>query len=605
MASIKFYMALCIYMFVMTIKIIAQETPYELHGKNYSATYDECIQYYKQLDKKFGCIQMQEFGLTDAGFPLHLVTLNKSRNRNPENWHQEKKVVILVNNGIHPGEPDGIDASMMLIRDLAQAIEAGEDEFSEDVVLAIIPVYNIGGCLERSEFHRPDQDGPESFGERGNSQYLDLNRDFIKCDSREARSFAEIFQWLDPDVFIDNHVSDGADYQHVMTLASTHHQKLGLGMGAFLESKFEPALYQMMKQKGFPMVPYVNVWGKDPKAGWNQFFDSPRYSAGYAALFQTFGFTIETHMLKPYEQRVKSTYELMKSILEFSAIHRDSLLDIRRQARKELQTLETWPLNWRLNEKKYKEIEFSGYESKIRTSAVSGLQVKYYDHNRPYTQAVKFYNQLIPENLVQIPQAYILPQAWWRVIELLKLNGVEMEQLKEDQVLDCEFYKIKDYKSSASTSEGHHINTQVELDKYTDKIKVYAGDYLIKLNQRAKRFILEVLEPQAGDSYFSWNFFDPILIQKEGYSDYAFEDIAAKILQENPTIFHKLDSMRKMDTAFAQSASEQLEFVYQEANFSEKRLKRYPVLRIMQPDWEKSIPLKSTQHQPIWQKQDE
>lgn len=116
------------------------------------------------------------------------------------------KRIILINNGIHPGEPDGIDASMLLARDIV----TNKVKLPDNVVLAFIPVYNIGGCLNRSAFYRVDQNGPEEFGFRGNSQNLDLNRDFIKSDSKEARSFAEIFHLTDPDIFLDNHVSNGS-----------------------------------------------------------------------------------------------------------------------------------------------------------------------------------------------------------------------------------------------------------------------------------------------------------------------------------------------------------------------------------------------------------
>ncbi len=254
-------------------------------------------------------------GMTDAGFPLHLVVVSNNGDYNFESIHKKNKRIILVNNGIHPGEPDGIDASMLLARDIV----TGKYKLPANVVLAIIPVYNIGGCLNSSADYGIDQNGPAENGFRGNSQNLDLNRDFIKCDSKDARAFAEIFHLTDPDVFVDNHVSDGADYQHVMTLLTSQHNKLGGVMGEYLDKEFEPALYALMKEKGYDLVPYVNSFGDTPEDGWPEFWDSPRYSSGYAALWNSFAFIPETHMLKPYEQRVKSTYALMQCFIEFTA----------------------------------------------------------------------------------------------------------------------------------------------------------------------------------------------------------------------------------------------------------------------------------------------
>ena len=166
----------------------------------------------------------------------------------------KNKIVILINNGIHAGEPDGIDASMMLARDIVNK----KVTLPKNVVLAFIPIYNIGGCLNRNSTSRVNQNGPVEYGFRGNSQNLDLNRDFIKCDSRETMSFANIFQNLNPDIFIDNHVSDGADYQHTMTLLTTQYDKLGGDLGNWLKNNFEPSIYHNMKEKGWDLIPYVD-----------------------------------------------------------------------------------------------------------------------------------------------------------------------------------------------------------------------------------------------------------------------------------------------------------------------------------------------------------
>jgi hypothetical protein len=559
--------------------LFAQQTPFELHGKNYSATYDECIQYYKQLDRAHTCVSMETMGMTDAGLPLHIVMISRHGKNNPEHWKKKKMVVILINNGIHPGEPDGIDASMMLVRDAARQIEE-TDSFPSNVALAIIPVYNIGGCLNRSEYYRVDQNGPESFGSRGNSQNLDLNRDFIKCDSKEARSFAELFHWIQPDIFIDNHVSDGADYQHVMTLATTQHHKLGGAMGQYLHSVLEPELYRDMKSKNYPMIPYVNVWGKDARTGWSEFFDGPRYSSGYASLFNVFAFTAETHMLKPYPLRVDATYQLMKSMIAFSAIHADTLKTLRQLQYNNQMQQRIFPLAWRHDDTIYTEIEFNGYPYKTRNSMVSNLPVNYYDRKEPYTEKIKFYNTYKPSISVEAPAAYVIPQGWWRVIDLLQLNGVTMEQFDKNQSLDVDAYKIISYKSGDTPYEQHHPNGKIDLETQHIKIDIRKGDYYIPLEQSAKRFIIEVLEPQASDSYFYWNFFDAILVQKEGYSDYAYEENAAEYLAAHPDVQILLNAKRQTDTAFAANASAQLEFVYRHSPYIEPRHNLYPVYRI-------------------------
>lgn len=551
-------------------------TKFELSKGTQTPTYFEIVEWWKKLDGISGKVKLLTMGMTDAGYPLHLSVVSNNGDYNFDNIRKNNKRIILVNNGIHPGEPDGIDASMLLARDIV----TGKYKIADNVVLAFIPVYNIGGCLNRSANFRVDQNGPEEFGFRGNSQNLDLNRDMIKCDSKDARAFTEIFHLLDPDVFIDNHVSNGADYQHVMTLLTTQSTKLGGVMGEYISKDFEPALYNLMKQKGFDLVPYVNVWGDTPDNGWQEYWDSPRYASGYAALWHTFSFVPESHMLKPYEQRVKATYAMMQSFIEFTATNSNKIRHLREQTKQSVKTAVEFPVKWGLDKSKYKEIVYKGYESGRKTSEVSGQLRLFYDRNKPYEKAVKIFNYFPPKEYVKKPTAYIIPQGWWKVIELLKLNKVQMSQLKKDTLIEVEAYKIDDYKTSPRQYEMHHLNSDVKITASLKKVRFRKGDWYIPLNQSANRFLIETLEPKAEDSYFSWNYFDAILGQKEGYSAYAFEDIAAEYLKNNPEIQLKLEQKRLTDSSFAKDGRAQLNFVYQNSPWFEPAYMQYPVYRI-------------------------
>jgi hypothetical protein len=449
-------------------------------------------------------------------------------------------------------------------------------------VLAFIPIYNIGGCLDRSANYRVDQEGPEEFGFRGNSQNLDLNRDFIKCDSKEARAFTEIFHLLDPDVFVDNHVSNGADYQHVMTLLTTQHNKLGGVMGDYLDKEFEPALYTSMKQKGYDLVPYVNSFGDTPENGWPEYWDSPRYASGYAALWHTFSFVPETHMLKPYDQRVKATYALMQSFIEFTAKNSAQIKSLRDQTKKVVQSTTTFPISWILDRSQFKQVQYKGFEAGRKPSEVSGLPRLFYDRNKPFEKTVKIFNYFTVKNSVTKPKAYIIPQGWWKVVDLLKLNKVQMTQLKKDTAIEVEVYKIDDYKTLPRQYEMHHLNSEVKTNTTIQTMSFKKGDWYVPMNQLANRFLIETLEPQAEDSYFAWNYFDAILGQKEGYSGYVFEDKAAEYLKNNPDIKIKLNQQKAKDTAFANNGRAQLNFVYQNSQWYEPAHMRYPVYRVRQ-----------------------
>jgi hypothetical protein len=466
---------------------------------------------------------------------------------------------------------------MMLVRDIVTKKIA----LPENIALAFIPVYNIGGCLNRSTDFRVDQNGPEAFGSRGNSQNLDLNRDFIKCDSREARSFAGIFHYLDPDIFIDNHVSNGADYQHVMTLISSQHNKLGGKMGAYMNQVFEPALFSLMKEKDYDMSPYVNFFGETPDSGWPEFMDVPRYSSGYATLWHTFAFVPETHMLKPYWQRVDATYKLMECFMQFAAKNSNTIRQLRAETKEQVSTQVMFPLDWILDKTKFTEILFKGFEAGHKPSEISGLSRLYYDRNKPFEKKIPFYNEYGATTAATAPWLYIIPQGWYKVIELLKLNRVVMRQLAKDETFRVEAYRITDYKTTPRQYEGHHANSNVKVDTMYMDMQFRKGDYYIPMNQPSNRFVMEVLDPRAPDSYFAWNFFDPILSQKEGYSSYVFEETATQLLKDDAKLRLALDARKQSDTAFAKNGSAQLNYIFQQSKYAEPGYMRYPVYRAL------------------------
>lgn len=552
-------------------------TKYERTKGEETVTYHECIAYYKQLVKRYPQLKMMEIGQTDSGYPLHLVILSMDKDFNFTSLHKKNKRILLINNGIHPGEPDGIDASMMLLRDIVQ----GKKQLPSNIVLAVIPLYNIGGALNRNAFYRVDQNGPAEFGSRGNAQNLDLNRDFIKADSRNARAFQQIYQMCDPDVFIDNHVSNGADYQHIMTLLSTQHNKLGGAMGKYLHDTFEPGLYKKMKEKGYDLIPYVNHFGDTPDSGWVAYADGPRYSSGYTTLFHTFGFVPETHMLKPYKQRVEATYALMECFISFTSEHSVEIKQLREQTKLAVKTQEQFPLSWEPDMSRYDRYTFKGFTAGRKPSEISGLPRLYYDRSKPYERQIKIYNYFTEGNFVRKPDAYIIPQGWWAVTDLLKNNGVQMRRFANDTTIEVEAYKIEDYKTPARPYEKHYIHSGMKVSTSKQKLKFLKGDYYIPMNQVANRYLMETLEPTAGDSFFAWNFFDAILGQKEGYSTYVFEDTAAEFLRNNPDAKKALEEARSKDSTMMNSAQAQLNFVYRNSPWNEPGFMRYPVFRVV------------------------
>jgi hypothetical protein len=560
---------------INSLNSMAQQTPYERSGKTETATYNEAILHYQALAKTYPQAKLLTYGSTDFGKPLHLLVLSKDKIFDPQLIRKSNKRILLINNGIHPGEPEGIDASMMLARDLLKT-----DKLPKDVVICIIPVYNIDGSFNRTGTSRANQNGPVAYGFRGNSKNLDLNRDFIKTDSKNSAAFQQIFNTWQPEIFVDTHTSNGADYQYVMTLIPTQKDKLNEILSGYLTKTLVPDLYKGMEQLGYPMIPYVNSINETPEGGITGFIESPRYSTGYTTLHNTIGFMPETHMLKSYNLRVDATYKLLQTYI--NVVERDAKIigENKRKADEFVATQTTFPLEWKLNKNEVNDLTFKGFEAGQKPSLVSGADRLFYDRSKPYTKTIKEWNKFEPSVSIQKPVAYIIPKAWDKVIALLKLNNVKVSELTQDAKIKVESYYIADFKTGTRPYEGHYLHNAVKVNPVHQELQYYAGDFIVYANQPVNRYIVETLEPQATDSFFNWNFFDSILDMKEHFSAYVFEDTAAELLKNNPALKASLEKKKTEDAAFAKNGAAQLDFVYKNSDYYEKTHNRYPVARL-------------------------
>lgn len=554
----------------------AQLTPFELSkDKNYSATYPEVISYYNKLAKANPQMKLINYGMTDIGKPLTLVVLSHDKVFDPILIKRQNKRVLLINNGIHPGEPEGIDASMMFARDLLK-----KNALPTNVVICIVALYNIDGSMNRG-LSRVNQNGPSAYGFRGNSRNLDLNRDFIKADSRNTLALETIINTWQPEIFLDNHTSDGADYQYVMTLIETQKDKQNPILAEYTSKTLSPELYKRMKKSGFEMTPYVESEDESPDGGIISFLETPRFATGYTSQHNIISYITETHMLKEFNKRVYATYDFMQALVDINERDAKLIGEVKSKADEQVKQQKTFALNWDVDTKNYDTLTFKGYTAGYKPSEVSGLPRLYYDRSKPYTKTIKYFDNYVATVTADKPVAYIIPQAWGKIIDLYKLNKVAMRQLAHDTTLDLQMYYIADYKTGQRPYEGHYLHTGVKLTPTNMKIKFHVGDYVVYTNLSLNRFIVETLEPQGVDSYFAWNFFDSILGQKEGYSPYVFEDVAADLLKKQPELRKMLDDEKAKDPALAKSGSAQLNFVYRHSPYFENTYLRYPVGRLM------------------------
>ncbi len=553
-------------LFVFYASSCNNDTPHGVrlyYEQNQSLDYAQAIAAYEKLAGHYPEARLLEMGPADSGKPLHLFMISSDGDFDPASIKRTGKSIVLVVNGIHAGEPAGIDASVSYAIDLLEN-RNGMAKVLDNTVLAIIPVYNIGGALNRSPWYRLNQDGPEEKGSRRNARNLDLNRDFAKQDSQNARSFAAIYHFLDPDVVVDTHTTNGADHQYTMTLIPTMHQKMPRPMGEFFDNTMLPVLYERMNaETPWGMVPYVQTLRRgEGRSGITAFNDHPYYSSGYASLFNSFAFITETLVYKPFADRVRATRDFMGFLMEFVSENSAGINRLRSQAVEHTKATTHFVLDWAIDTSRTRPLHFRGYEREQAVSPLTYRVVNRYNHNRPWADTIPHYAYFTPILGVDAPRAYLIPQAWDEVISRLELNGAEIARLEKDTLIEVEVYRIEAHQTSARPNQGRQTVSNAQLKRETLHRQFYRGDALVSMDQRSNNYIAHMLEPLAPASFFSWGFFNSVLEDGEWFSLYAFEDKAYEMLQEDPELRELFEDLKAADPGFARDPLAQLQFLW-------------------------------------------
>lgn len=547
---------------------------------NSTPTYIELIAHLQKLDKEHKEIRMFNMGLSDYGLPIYLFVVNAEKDSLKTFKKARNNTTVLINNAIHPGEPDGINASLIWID---KWISDGKPKVSANgniyPVVAFIPAYNVGGMMNRSATSRANQNGPDEYGFRGNARNLDLNRDFIKMDSENACTFTTIFHALNPDIFVDNHVSNGADYQYTLTYISSMQERLSPSMYEITYNSCIPNLEKALSKQNLDLFPYVELKGETPETGLVAFNDLPRYAMGYASLFHCISFTVETHMLKPFSERVQATYHFLNELIYWSKENQLKIEKAREEALNWSYEQELFYYNFSLTDIK-NPILFKGFEHSKPIDSITGLPRLFYDRTKPYYKSIPHYKTYDSESYMKIPSYFVVARQEQKVIDCLRRNQIQFYEVKSDSVIAGNLFRINDFKSLTKPYEGHFKHHSIKVERFSSQLILKPGDIIIPTKQKARNYILSTLIPDTEDSFFSWNFFDSYLQQKEYFSSYVFIDQVKSILDSNPTLKAVFEKKKMENEAFRNSEWDQLYFIYKNSPYFEKSFMILPIYTI-------------------------
>jgi len=570
-----------------TVALQAQDKTLLTHYEksNYISTprYSETVEFCKKLEKASSLLRYTIFGKSPEGRDLPLLIADKNGNFTPEAVRKSGNAVLLIQACIHAGEPDGKDAGLMLLRDIA--VYKKNLNLLNHVTILFIPILNTDGHERFGPYNRINQNGPKEMGWRTTAQNLNLNRDYLKADAPEMQAWLKLYsKWL-PEFFVDCHVTDGADFQYTMTYGLETRGNMENDLTTWTKNVCENYLVSEMKKSGFPIFPYVQFrnW-HDPRSGLTVNVAPPMLSTGYTSVQNRPGLMIETHMLKPYKARVTSTHTMLTHIIEL--LNKEYKILQTLEAKADTYTSggkfrkEPFPVNFSESFADSTLIEFLGFDYKIDTSDLTGGLWFKYNNQKPANWQLTLFPDCKADKLANLPEAYLIPPQCSEVIERLKLHGVKMKQLAHEISCNVKLSSFSAIRWQQKPFEGHHKFT------YTlgDTIRQHtfpARTMLVEMNQRTARIIAHLLEPASPDSYAAWGFFDAYMEQKEYSESYVMEVLARKMLLDSPALKAEFKHKKATDKAFASNPDEMLNWLYQKSPYGDSRMNLYPVGRIV------------------------
>jgi hypothetical protein len=570
---------------LLSISSVAQvnewETFFELSKKKETPRYQETMDYCKRLEMNSIWVHVTSFGKSPMGRNLPLIIIDKQGISTPEALHASGKLVLLIQACIHPGESEGKDAGLMLIRDLV--ITKKYPGLLDHVSILFIPIFNVDGHERFGPYNRINQNGPKEMGWRVTANNLNLNRDYLKADAMEMQAWLKMFDTWMPDFFIDTHTTDGADYQYLLTYEMELYGDMDPELTQWSKNIFLKDWSIKLENTGFPVFTYVEFrkW-HNPESGIEISVGPPMLSQAYTSLRNRPGLLLETHMLKPYEQRVSATYEALKTSIEILARESANLKNLIHLADENVTGQEFRKTGFPLQFETLKDstfVDFLGVDYHKVKSEVTGED--YYQYGKTKTTfRIPYFDKTKPVLLARLPEAYIIPAEWTAVIDRLELHGIRIKRLARDTTLTITTWKLSNPRWQANPYEGRHPLISFDSNEISIRMDFPAGSAVVDMAQPGAKIIAHLIEPKGNGSFLYWGFFDAIFEQKEYAENYVIEPMAVKMMEEDPTLKKEFEKKKADDPEFARNPSAILTWFYSQTPYWDNRKDIYPIGKI-------------------------
>lgn len=561
-------------------------TWYETHGFNHTPRYEQTVQYATRLAEASSLLTYTTIGTSAQGRAIPLLILDRDGLHSPKEIRDKGRVIVLAQAAIHAGEPDGKDAGLMLLRDIV--IRGQYRELLDSVSLLFIPILNVDGHEDFGTHYRINQNGPEEVGSRNTAQRLNLNRDFIKAETPEMRAWLRLYGYWMPELLIDIHVTNGADFQYVATYGLDQCGYLESPLGDWSRQVYETELNKAMQEVGYPLFPYFDfVDYTSPLSGVMPSNFTPQYSNGYAQANNRIGLLLENHIYKPYKERVTAAYHVLLSSMRILSRHVATLKRLVAQTdlyvSGEAFRKDSFPLVITHDKKENRLVDYLAWEEKTVVSDLSGAPWTYIDHTAPVTLQIPYYMSYKQEHNVKLPRAYIIPQEQRQTLDLLDAHGIFYERCPANDTLLVETYRFINPRWSPYPYEGR-LTLSADYQVQIESVPVRKGDIVVPTAQPKVKVVAHMLEPKSTTSLVYWGFYNAwARPETEFWVRLNYMEIKGReMLTENPALREAFEQKKAMDPAFASNPQAILQFFMNEVRQQvERAANRYPVLRLM------------------------
>ncbi len=560
-----------------------------------TSTYDETLAFLRTLEARSPYVKVDSFGTSEQGRRLPLVIVSKDKAFTAAAARKLAKPIVLLQSGIHAGEIDGKDASLILLREL---VLGQRPQVLDAVTLLLVPIYNVDGHERVSRFNRSSQDGPvEGMGFRTTTRGLDLNRDHLKLESAEARALIGLVNDWRPHLHVDNHVSNGFDHAWVIGVATAELPQAAPSVDAWTRATL-PGVADATRRAGHATGPYLELLASDdPAKGAITPPYRPRYSTGYFALRNRPSILIETHSHKPFRKRVLGNHAWMVALLEAIARDPSALVGAvdaaeRRTVARGVPGAGPTDVTLRMGPDRDDPGAGGGQADRIRipvyawstaTSIVTGEPLTTYARGTLRETDVPWHHTPRITDAVPRPRGYVVLPGWPTIAERLRAHGLRLDTLRDAVDAEVETIRVSDPTFAPAPYQGATLVTSVTVKRQSERRRIPKGALWVPADQPDFEVAVHLLEPDAPDSLLAWGFLSSVFERKERIDGPELERLAGALLK-NPKTAAEWDAALR-EPAFEKNAAARSEWWSRRTPYWDETIGLMPVYRAM-----KSLP---------------